>query len=371
MSQLLEALSKVIDPELRRPITELGMVEKAEMVGNKAIVRVLLTISGCPMRDRLNQDINSALRTIPEVREIELEFGVMNDQQRQKVREIVSGGKAKEIPFARPDSLTRVIGISSGKGGVGKSSLTTNLAIATANLGMQVGILDADVYGHSIPRLLGLIGQRPTAIDEMFIPLENYGVKCVSMEMFKPDRYDAVAYRGPILHKVLQQLLTDAYWGDLDYLFIDLPPGTGDLAISLGQLIPASELIVITTPQIAAAEVAERSGRIAHQLKQQIIGVIENMSAFPCPKCGEAIELFGKGGGEESAKRLSQLVGADVPVLGHVPFSPSLRSGGDEGSPIVVSTPSDPSAMAIIEIAERITATKRSLVGVPLRLNTN
>mgnify|MGYP006277513119 FL=1 len=371
MSQLLEALSKVIDPELRRPITELGMVEKAELNGGVVEVKVLLTISGCPMRDRLTQDINAALKSIPEVRSVNLEFGVMNDAQRQKVREIVSGGKAKEIPFARADSLTRVIGISSGKGGVGKSSLTTNLAIALSKLGFQVGILDADVYGHSIPRLLGLIGQRPTAIDEMFIPLENYGINCVSMEMFKPDRSEAVAYRGPILHKVLQQLLTDAYWGDLDFLLIDLPPGTGDLAISLGQLIPASELIVVTTPQVAAAEVAERSGRIAHQLKQQIIGVIENMSAFPCPKCGEPIELFGSGGGEESAKRLSQLVGADVPLLGHVPFSQALRSGGDGGEPIVVSASSDPAAKAISQIAERISQKKRSLLGVPLRLNTN
>ena len=242
-----------------------------------------------------------------------------------------------EIPFARPDSLTRVIGISSGKGGVGKSSVTTNLAIAVAKQGRKVGILDADVYGHSIPRLLGLIGQRPTAIDEMFIPLENYGVKCVSMEMFKPNRSDAVAYRGPILHKVLEQLLTDAFWGDLDFLFIDLPPGTGDLAISLGQFIPASELIVVTTPQIAAAEVAERSGRVAHQLKQQIVGVIENMSAFPCPKCGEPIELFGSGGGAETANRLSQLIGADVPLLGAIPFSQALRSGGDGGEPVMIA----------------------------------
>ena len=370
MSQILEALSKVIDPELRRPITELGMVDRAELIGSKVEVRVLLTISGCPMRDRLTSDIHTALSTLPEVREIALEFGVMNDEQRERVREIVRGGKSKEIPFARPDSLTRVIGVSSGKGGVGKSSLTANLAIAVAKQGMRVGILDADVYGHSIPRLLGLIGQRPTAIDEMFIPLENYGVKCVSMEMFKPDRADAVAYRGPILHKVLQQLLTDAFWGDLDFLFLDLPPGTGDLAISLGQLIPASELIVVTTPQIAAAEVAERSGRVAHQMKQQIIGVIENMSAFPCPKCGEPIELFGSGGGEATAMRLSQLVGADIPVLGKIPFSQALRSGGDQGTPIVISQQSDPASMQIIKIAQELIQRKRSLIGVPLKLNT-
>ena len=370
MSQLLEALSKVIDPELRRPITELGMVEKAELIQDIADIKILLTISGCPMRDRLTEDIHNALSSIPELREIKLEFGVMNETQRENVRNIVRGGKVKEIPFARPDSLTRVIGISSGKGGVGKSSLTTNLAIAVARSGYRVGILDADVYGHSIPRLLGVIGQRPTVIDDMFIPLENYGVKCVSMEMFKPERSDAVAYRGPILHKVLNQLLTDAYWGDLDFLFLDLPPGTGDLAISLGQLIPASELIVVTTPQVAAAEVAERSGRIAHQLKQQIIGVIENMSAFPCPTCGEAIELFGSGGGQATAERLSQLVGAPVPVLGQIPFSTALRNGGDDGSPIVVTHESDPTSQAIFKIAEELTLRKRSLVGVNLKLNT-
>ena len=358
MSDLLNVLSQVIDPELRRSITDLGMVEHAEIIGTKANIKVLLTISGCPMRDKLTQDIKAAVAKLPEVSEVNLEFGVMSDEQRQKVRELVRGGKSKEIPFARPDSLTRVIGISSGKGGVGKSSVTTNLAIAVAQHGFKVGILDADVYGHSIPRLLGLIGQRPTAIDEMFIPLENHGVKCVSMEMFKPNRSDAVAYRGPILHKVLEQLLTDAYWGDLDFLFIDLPPGTGDLAISLGQFIPASELIVVTTPQIAAAEVAERSGRIAHQLKQQIIGVIENMSAFPCPKCGEPIELFGSGGGADTAARLSQLIGAEVPLLGAIPFSHELRSGGDGGIPVMVAHDTDPAAQAIDAIAEEIAKRK-------------
>ena len=370
MSDLLNVLSQVIDPELRRSITDLGMVEHAEIIGTKANIKVLLTISGCPMRDKLTQDIKAAVAKLPEVSEVNLEFGVMSDDQRQKVRELVRGEKSKEIPFARPDSLTRVIGISSGKGGVGKSSVTTNLAIAVAQHGFKVGILDADVYGHSIPRLLGLIGQRPTAIDEMFIPLENHGVKCVSMEMFKPNRSDAVAYRGPILHKVLEQLLTDAYWGDLDFLFIDLPPGTGDLAISLGQFIPASELIVVTTPQIAAAEVAERSGRIAHQLKQQIIGVIENMSAFPCPKCGEPIELFGSGGGADTAARLSQLIGAEVPLLGAIPFSHELRSGGDGGIPVMVAHDSDPAAQAIDAIADEIAKRKKSIVGVPLKLNT-
>jgi ATP-binding protein involved in chromosome partitioning len=229
-----------------------------------------------------------------------------------------------------------------------------------AKNGLTVGILDADVYGHSIPRLMGLMGQRPTAIDQMFIPLESYGVKTVSMEMFKPERSDPVAYRGPLLHRVLEQLLSDAYWGDLDVLLIDLPPGTGDLAISLGQLIPTSEIVVVTTPQIAAAEVAERAGRIAHQIHQHVIGVIENMSAFPCPNCSDTISLFGEGGGDETSRRLSQLVGIEVPLLGKIPFSPALRTGGDEGSPIVDADPTSPAAVAISEVAEKLMKRSKS-----------
>ena len=370
MSKLLEKLSKVIDPELRRSITELEMVESAEIFGDTAKVKVLLTIATCPMQDRLRADIEGALRELAEVAKIELTFGVMNESQRNRVKEIVRGGRDPEIPFARPDSLTRVIGVSSGKGGVGKSSLTVNLALAVAAKGLRVGILDGDVYGHSIPRLLGLIGQRPTAIDQLFIPLEGYGIKTVSMEMFKPDRSDAVAYRGPLLHRVLQQLLTDAYWGDLDFLFIDLPPGTGDLAISLGQLIPNSEMLVVTTPQIAAAEVAERTGRIAYQMKQPVIGVIENMSDFPCPKCGEPISLFGEGGGEETANRLTKLIGEEVPLLGKIPFDPKLREGGDDSKPVVVSNSESNAAKAISRVADKITARKKSLLGVRLGLST-
>ena len=370
MSKLLEKLSTVIDPELRRPITELEMVESAEIIGEIAKVRVLLTISTCPMQDRLRADIERAISEVPEVKDIDLAFGVMNEAQRNRVKEIVRGGKDPEIQFAKPDSLTRVIGVSSGKGGVGKSSLTVNLALAVAAKRLRVGILDGDVYGHSIPRLLGLIGQRPTAIDQLFIPLEGYGIKTVSMEMFKPDRADAVAYRGPLLHRVLQQLLTDAYWGDLDFLFIDLPPGTGDLAISLAQLIPNSEILVVTTPQIAAAEIAERTGRIAYQMKQPVIGVIENMSEFPCPKCGEAISLFGTGGGEETANRLSKLIGEPIPLLGKIPFDPKLREGGDNSEPIVISNPESESSKAIFAVAEKITARKKSLLGVRLGLST-
>ena len=368
--QLVEALSKVQDPELRHPITDLGMVEDLEENNGAVTVKVLLTISACPMQDRLRTDVTNAITSVPGVKSVDLTFGVMTEEQRNNVKKIVRGGREKFIPFAQPDSLTRVVGIASGKGGVGKSSVTANLAVAAAKKGLNVGILDADVYGHSIPRLMGLMGQRPTAIDQMFIPLESYGVKTVSMEMFKPERSDPVAYRGPLLHRVLEQLLSDAYWGDLDLLLIDLPPGTGDLAISLGQLIPTSEIVVVTTPQIAAAEVAERAGRIAHQIHQHVIGVIENMSEFPCPSCGEPMSLFGEGGGEETARRLSVLVGSDVPLLGKIPFSPALRTGGDAGAPVVDADPTSVSAIAISEIAEKLVKRNKSLLGVRLGIAT-
>jgi ATP-binding protein involved in chromosome partitioning len=367
-SPIFEALSKVNDPELHRSITELGMVESIEQSGSTVNLRILLTISGCPMRDRLTADIEKAVLAVAGVEKVVIDFGVMNEEQRANIKKLLRNGREAFISFAQKDSLTRVIGVASGKGGVGKSSLTANLAVASAMKGLRVGILDADVYGHSIPRLMGLIGQRPTAIDQMFIPLEAYGVKVVSMEMFKPERSDAIAYRGPLLHRVLEQLLSDAYWGDLDILLIDLPPGTGDLAISLGQLIPTSEIVVITTPQIAAAEVAERAGRIAHQIHQRVIGVIENMSANSCANCGEELALFGSGGGEETSKRLTNLVGGDVPLMGKVPFNVDLREGGDQGAPVVISAPDSPSAKAITEIVEKLVIRQGSLLGVRLGL---
>lgn len=360
------ALNQVQDPELHRALPELGMIDSLTFESGIARIKVLLTISGCPMQDRLRADVTNAVMAVEEVDEVSLEFGFMSEEQRNNVKKILRNGREKFIPFAQPDSLTRVIGIASGKGGVGKSSLTVNLAVAAAQKGLRVGILDADVYGHSIPRLMGLMGQRPTAIDQMFIPLESFGVKTVSMEMFKPERSDPVAYRGPLLHRVLEQLLSDAYWGDLDLLFIDLPPGTGDLAISLGQLIPGSEIIVVTTPQIAAAEVAERAGRIAHQIKQHVIGVIENMSDFPCPNCGEPISLFGTGGGEATAERLSLLVGGNVALLGKIPFNDALRTGGDSGMPVVISDPTSPASIAIQAIAAQLILRNKSLIGVPL-----
>ena len=365
-----KALSKVNDPELHRPLTELGMVDAIEFKDGVVQLKILLTISGCPMKDRLESDIRLALQGISSIREILLEFGVMSDTQRENVKKLLRGGREKFIPFAQPGSLTRVIGVASGKGGVGKSSVTANLAMALTRRGFRTGILDADIYGHSIPRLMGIEGRRPTAIDQTFIPIEIEGVKVVSIEMFKPDRADPVAYRGPLLHRVLEQLLSDAYWGDLDFLLLDLPPGTGDIAISLGQLVPASEILIITTPQIAAAEVAERAGRIAHQLKQQIIGVIENMSGLQMPGSESVVPIFGAGGGEETARRLSTLIGADVPLLAKVPFDISLREGGDQGQLIVNSMPESSAARMFYDIADQLTVRKKSLLGVRLGLST-
>lgn len=362
------ALGTVIDPELHKPLPELGMIESVNFADGIAKIGILLTIVGCPMKDRLHSDITKSLSNISEVKTVEINFGVMNEEQRNNVKKLIRGGREKFIPFAQPDSLTRVLGIASGKGGVGKSSVTVNLAVAAATRGLKVGILDADVYGHSIPRLMGILDKRPTAIDQTFIPVENYGVKVVSMEMFKPERSDPVAYRGPLLHRVLEQLLSDAYWGDLDLLLLDLPPGTGDIAISLGQLIPTSEIIVVTTPQVAAAEIAERAGRIAHQIKQPVIGVIENMSESINPESGEKISIFGSGGGEETAKKLSKLIGGDVPLLAKIPFDPILREGGDEGNPIALT---DKRFTKIFdEILDQIIIRPKSLVGVKLNINT-
>ena len=347
-----KALEKVIDPELHKPLPELGMVEAVKFANGTANIAILLTIVGCPMKDRLKSDITNALSDISEIKSVEINFGVMSEEQRNNVKKIIRGGREKFIPFAQPDSLTRVLGIASGKGGVGKSSVTVNLAVAAAARGLKVGILD----------------KRPTAIDQTFIPVENYGVKVVSMEMFKPERSDPVAYRGPLLHKVLEQLLSDAFWGDLDLLLLDLPPGTGDIAISLGQLIPGSEIIVVTTPQIAAAEVAERAGRIAHQIKQPVIGVIENMSETISATTGEKISIFGSGGGEETARRLSELVGADVPLLAKIVFDTNVREGGDAGNPIVLTDQKMKDAFD--SILDKIIVRPKSLVGVRLNVNT-
>lgn len=390
------ALALVQDPEVHRPLTELRMVDSIEVLDRNQknadqsvnlVIRIKLTTVRCPMRERIEADIQQALLPLEEVGSVRIEFGVMSPEELDELKKMLRGGKQKVNPFAQPSSLTRVIGVASGKGGVGKSSITTNLAITAAKKGFSVGILDADIYGHSIPRLMGIIDQRPTTIDNtFFVPVENFGVKVVSLEMFKPDRADHVAYRGPLLHKVLDQLMCDAYWGALDFLFLDLPPGTGDIAISLGQLVPSSEILVVTTPQIAAAEVAERAGRIAHQMNQRILGVVENMSASPCPHCGEQIALFGSGGGEETARRLSALVVSalvepgggnsktadarradEIKLLAKIPFDLRLQNGGDQGFPAVLEEGSTTTTTAAFdELFSKLVTRRRSIVGQQL-----
>ena len=320
------ALASVKDPEIRRPITELGMVDSVEVSDNGIVeLTVLLTIAACPLRDKLTDDVTAAVRAVPGVTELRLTLGVMTDAQRTALRDNLKGGATKDIPFARPESRTRVYAIASGKGGVGKSTVTVNLAAALAAKGLAVGVLDADVYGFSIPRMLGVTG-RPTRIGEMILPPVAHGVKVISVGMFV-DGNTPVVWRGPMLHRALQQFLADVFWGDLDVLLLDLPPGTGDIAISTAQLIPTTEILVVTTPQLAAAEVAERAGSIALQTRQRIAGVVENMTAMTLPD-GTVLDLFGTGGGTVVAESLSRVTGTSVPLMGQIPLQPSLRAAG-------------------------------------------
>jgi ATP-binding protein involved in chromosome partitioning len=292
----------------------------------------------------------------------------MSEEQRKAMAESLRGGQAeKEIPFARAGSLTRVYAVASGKGGVGKSSVTVNLAASMAADGLTVGVVDADIYGHSIPRMLG-VGERPTQVENMIMPPQAHGVSVISIGMFTAGN-TPVVWRGPMLHRALQQFLADVWWGDLDVLLMDLPPGTGDIAISVAQLIPNAELVVVTTPQQAAAEVAERAGTIALQTHQRIAGVIENMSWLPCPHCGDPIDVFGSGGGERVAAGLSQSLGADVPLLGKVPLDLRLREGGDSGRPLVLDDPTSPAATTLTQMAQRLGRRERGLLGRSLDLS--
>ena len=366
LEEIIKKISDLKDPELHQSFGKLNMIADYELNNGILKIAIKLTIAGCPMREEISDLVTATALEFSEVKKVEISFTAMNEQERDEVKKILRGGKEKSIPFAQVGNTTRVIGIASGKGGVGKSSLTANLAVILAKRGFAVGVLDADIYGHSIPRLLGLVGKHPTNIDQTFIPLESHGVKVVSIEMFKQSRLDPVAYRGPLLHRVLEQLLADAYWGALDFLLIDLPPGTGDIAISLGQLIPNSEILVVTNPALAASEVAQRAGRLAHQMKQRIIGVVENMSYLLCPKCGEAQKIFGQGGGLASAKALSELTNADIPLLASIPFEVELRDGGDNGQPLAPSN--SPTYKALDELAGILTLRSDTLVGRSLPL---
>ncbi|TDL41490.1 Mrp/NBP35 family ATP-binding protein [Arthrobacter nitrophenolicus] len=361
------ALSTVIDPELRRPITELGMVDSVTVSDDGRVsLTVLLTIAGCPLRDTITADSEKALGAVPGVTAVDVDLKVMDQAQRDALKEKLRGaGGQRGIPFNQPESLTKVFAVASGKGGVGKSSVTVNLACAMAAQGLRVGIVDADVYGFSVPALMG-ITQSPTRVDDMILPPVAYGVKVISIGMFVTGN-QPVAWRGPMLHRALEQFLTDVYFGDLDALFLDLPPGTGDIAISVAQLLPKAEILVVTTPQAAAADVAERAGAIATQTGQKVAGVIENMSYLEMPDGGR-MELFGSGGGAVLTERLTATVGAEVPLLGQIPLDIQLREGGDTGVPIVIGQPGTPAAAALSGIAGRLAAVPRGLAGMKLGL---
>ncbi|BCJ53893.1 iron-sulfur cluster carrier protein [Actinoplanes sp. NBRC 14428] len=365
------ALATVDDPEIRRPITELGMVKGFTVAAGKVTVELLLTVAGCPLRDKLTTDITAAVTRIEGIESVEIDFGVMTEEQRKALQATLrGGGQSAEpvIPFAQPGSKTRVYAVASGKGGVGKSSVTVNLAAALAKRGLSVGVIDADIYGHSVPRMLGVDG-RPTRVEDMIMPPQSHGVKVISIGMFTAGNA-AVVWRGPMLHRALQQFLADVFWGDLDVLLLDLPPGTGDVAISLAQLLPNAEILVVTTPQTAAAEVAERAGAIALQTHQRLLGVVENMSWLELPD-GSRMEVFGSGGGQTVADSLTKTVGASVPLLGQVPLDTRVREAGDAGTPIVLAEPSAAAAQALDAVADRLAVRRESLVGKPLGLTVN
>lgn len=364
------ALAKVDDPEIRKPLTELGMVKSVEVdpVTGKVDVGIYLTVAGCPMKDTISDRVRDAVSDVPGVGEVSVELDVMTDEQRTELRKQLRGDAAEPvIPFAQPGNLTRVYAVASGKGGVGKSTATVNLAAALAERGLSVGVLDADIYGHSIPRMLGT-DARPTQVEQMILPPVSHDVKVISIAQFTKGN-TPVVWRGPMLHRALQQFLADVYWGDLDVLLMDLPPGTGDVAISIAQLIPSAEILVVTTPQQAAAEVAERAGSIALQTRQRIAGVIENMSWLELPD-GTRMDVFGSGGGEEVAANLSRSVGAPVKLLGQVPLEQAVREHGDEGTPIVLAEPASPSGKAFREIADGLAVRPRGLAGMNLGIDT-
>jgi ATP-binding protein involved in chromosome partitioning len=360
------ALATVIDPEIRRPITELDMVKSVEIDGGVVAVTIWLTVAACPMRDRLTTDIRAAVSALADVQRVDVTLDVMSEAQRAALKEKLRGPQAnREVPFSKPGSLTRIYAVASGKGGVGKSSVTVNLAAAMASQGLSVGVLDADVYGFSVPRMLG-VTQPPTRVDDMILPPVAHDVKVISIGMFVPGN-QPVVWRGPMLHRALEQFLTDVFWGDLDVLLLDLPPGTGDIAISTAQLLPNAEILVVTTPQQAAAEVAERAGSIALQTKQQVVGVVENMSWLEQPD-GTRLELFGSGGGAAVADSLGRSIGSPVPLLGQIPLDVRLREGGDGGLPVVISDPDCAASKVLLDVAHQLGRRARGLAGRSLGL---
>ena len=356
---VIDALRPVHDPELNRSIVDLDMVRNVRVNDGVVSLTVTLTIAGCPLRNEIQQRVNGAIRALAGVREVQLDFGVMTDQERATLREKLHGSPAatagssqahghaqgRAIPFAQPGSKTRPLLISSGKGGVGKSSVTTNLAVALAAAGHSVGVVDADIYGYSIPRMLGA-DRDPVVIDQMLIPPESYGVRCISIGYFVPEG-QAVVWRGPMLHKALEQFLTDVYWDEPEFLLIDMPPGTGDIALSLSQYLPRAEVYVVTTPQEAAQKVARLSAAMAKKVNMTVRGVIENMSWFTGDD-GKRYELFGRGGGASLAEELG------VPLLAQIPLINQLREGGDEGKPIAAVAPTSEVGTVFADLARKV-----------------
>ena len=361
------ALARVDDPEIGKPITDLDMVESVRIDGRDVAVGIYLTIAGCPMRDTIEFNVRAVLEELDGVGEVSVTMHTMSEEQRRNLAQRLKGDESDPvIPFSQPGSTTRVFAVASGKGGVGKSSMTVNLATALAAQGLTVGILDADIYGHSIPGLMGSAGQGPTVVDDMLMPPIAHGVRHISIGQFVEGNAPVV-WRGPMLTRAIQQFLADVYWSELDVLFMDLPPGTGDVAITVAQLVPDAELLIVTTPQAAAAEVAERAGSISQQTGQRVAGVIENMSAMVMPD-GSTMDIFGTGGGEQVAERLTAITGTEVPLLGSVPLDPQLRVQGDDGTPIAVQAPDSPSGKAIAAIVGKLKIRRDSLAGKNLSL---
>jgi len=367
LAAIRAALATVHDPEIRRPITDIGMLGEVVVAPDGRVgVEVFLTVAGCPMKETLTRDVTAAVQRVPRVSGVDVRLGVMSPEQRAQLQTMLRGGAPEPvIPFAQPGSLTRVYAVASGKGGVGKSSITVNLAASLSARGLSVGVLDADIYGFSIPRMLGATG-RPTQVEKMIMPPRAHGIAVISIGMFIAGN-TPVVWRGPMLHRALQQFLADVYWGDLDVLLMDLPPGTGDIAISLAQLVPTAEILVVTTPQQAAAEVAERAGAIASQTHQHVVGVIENMSWLELPD-GSRMDVFGSGGGQVVAQALTRTLGVPVPLLGQVPLDPRLRVSGDDGTPFVLTEPTAAAAIALRSVADTLAARERGLAGRSLRL---
>jgi ATP-binding protein involved in chromosome partitioning len=346
---VLCALERVIDPELRRSVVELDMVRDVQLSGGELALTIALTVAGCPLRSSFQDQVDRELGGLPGVERIRLSFDVMSPEEKAALTAKLRGGVTERTKGVSVDASTRVLAVCSGKGGVGKSSLTVNLAAAFASRGLQTGVLDADVYGYSIPGMLG-IHQRPIAVDQMIVPPVRGDVKVMSIGFFLDDNAP-VMWRGPMLHRALEQFLSDVHWGELDWLVVDMPPGTGDVSISLGQLLPRAEVVVVTTPQRAAQEVAVRAAEMARKTNMRLLGVVENMSYL----VGSGEAIFGEGGGEALARSLG------APLIGRVPLDPALREAADDGDPIVLRDPEAESSRAVRAVADAILATRREV----------